>query len=844
MIDFDKYSIKIDDQRILVRSAALHYFRIPGANSWKDRLSKIKACGYNTVDLYFSWAYHSKEPNVYDFTDIRDIRTLLDLTVELGLYIIARPGPYINAELSAGGLPTWLFNIPDMVLRNREDGNYKYSNSFMHAVKEWYSRIIPILNEYQNIIAFQIENEYSTNEAEPDYIQELHDIARKMGIMAPIFHNDTFGACLYSDIVNIYAFDSYPTLNLSYDWRENPYQFEFLDNIESNFRECSPDSPLFVAELQAGWFDKWGGHGYDYIKEKFGRDHINIVTKTVLSQGLTMFNHFMGCGGTSWGKLASSEVYTSYDFASPISESGIPEDNYYKVKEINYFLQSFNFSSTDLIADEREILENEEEGIFAKLRQDNINNCKWLFIRNMCNERKNIKVLNKFSVSLKDFDMKILPNDLNLLGCNLDFSSFSIFSKISKSNHEIILLLLDNDSELIVSGFDDKNIPLNIGFEEYENKLKVKLIDIADNNLLKLSFSKSEKITEFIFLNESTADKTWILDNKIIIGPEFLQNNPYHAVFSKNTVLRILDLDKSNDWQVKNIEIQEKIEIPKLNNWSLFKCSPEIDPEYDFSSWNIANESLDCITNNVYDEFIWYKGKFKGHIEQIILNAKHCYAVYINGIQVFHHDSFHIDHELELSEEITFEIKQNILSKDGENDITVLVQNLGFDKGFENNPDLPRGILYFKSNPEKDIEWRIRGCLTPEIEEWDFAPTDEMDDASKNSYLVRISAEFKVDFSENIYCPMFLTFDKPKFDKALIYLNGNLIGHYWQSLGPQLKFYLIDGFLKQNNLLSLVIWNKNEDYQKIEDYKNMNNNVNINIEIIKHYNMVEVTKFI
>ena len=120
-------------------------------------------------------------PGHYDFTGNKDIRALLDITAELGLYVIARPGPYINAELSAGGLPTWLFNIPDVVIRNRKDCDFIYSEPYMHAVKEWYSRIIPVINEYHNVIAMQIENEYSTNEAEPDYLQELHDLVRESG---------------------------------------------------------------------------------------------------------------------------------------------------------------------------------------------------------------------------------------------------------------------------------------------------------------------------------------------------------------------------------------------------------------------------------------------------------------------------------------------------------------------------------------------------------------------------------------------------------------------------------------------------------------------------------------
>lgn len=837
MIDFDKYSLKINGERILIRSASMHYFRIPDVNMWKNRLSKLKACGYNTVDLYFNWAYHSTEPNKYDFTGIKDIRALMDITNELGLFVIARPGPFLNAEISGGGLPLWLFNKPEIMLRNRKDGDFKYSKIYMHYVREWYSRIIPVLNEYQNIIAFQIENEYSSNEAEPDYIQELYDMAREMGVVTPIFHNDAYGVCLYSDIVDIYAFDSYPTINLNYDWKENCCQFEFLDNIESNLRDCLPTSPLFAAELQAGWFDKWGGQGWDSIRKIFGREHINIVTKTVLSQGLTMYNHYMGCGGTSWDKIACDEVYTSYDFASPIDETGIPQDSYYQVKEINYFLQAFNLADTDIINDSIDV----HDGIFIKSRQDNINDCKWIFARNLNREKTQICLGNDLNFTLKPFDMKILPQELNLKGCKVKFSSFSIFSKIEKEDHETVLLLADDDCELILSDFETNNISSDFITEKKDNSVILKLND-TNNDLIKVNFTREGKTTEFIFLNRDSSDKTWIIDDKIIVGVDFIQDNPYKLVFSKNSEVKILYSDKNADWQSKNIEVNEKILPPKLKNWSFYNCSPEIDPNYDFSSWNLAGENLNCIANNIFDEFIFYKGKFIGAVNEIFINAKHCYSIYINGVEIYYHSSFYPESE-NLNEEIAVKVDQHLLNKHDENDITVLVQNIGFDKGFSNNPNLPRGILKFDSVPERDIEWRIRGGLTPDIEEWDFVDSEELENASENSYLIRASAEFAVNLPKNIYCPMVLNFNNTEFDKAMIYLNGSLVGHYWKSMGPQKKFYLIDGFLKKNNCISLVIWNTGKDYQKIEDYEKSENNVNINIEIIESYCTFDISEF-
>ena len=789
IIDFDKYSLILDNKRLQIRSAAMHYFRNPGTNVWKDRLSKIKACGYNTVDLYFCWQYHSDEPGIYDFTDTKDIRALLDIASELELYVIARPGPYINAELSAGGLPFWLFNVPDAIIRNRTDGNYIYSKPYMEAVKEWYSRIIPIINEYQNIIAFQIENEYSTNEAEPDYIQELYDMARELGVKVPIFHNDAFCACLYSDIINIYAFDVYPTINISQDWHKDTYIFDTLDHIEENLKDCKADAPLYIAELQAGWFDRWRGKGYKYIRELLGKDHINIVTKNSAFSGYHDVQPLYGMRWNFMGKLASDDVYTSYDFAAPISECGIPEENYYKAKEINCFLQAFDLSSTDLIADENTLLEDKAENIYLRLRSDNLNNCNWLFARNLNSLTTELKIPTLYSLALKPYDMKILPVNLKLFGCRLDFSSFSIFGRLEKENYETIFFILDEDSELILSEFENKELSGEGEIEEFEDKIRIKFNKLPENDMFSFKFSRLDKTTEFIFLKENTADKTWLLDGKAIIGPDILLDNPYKAGFREDISLQVSDLNNKSTWHNTKIKAIGDFETSRLCEWKSFKCAPEIDPDYDYSNWKFAenNDKPDCISNRIYDSFIWYKSSFKGFIRQIEISAKHCYSVYLNGSQIYNHNSLYFEGCSEISESITIDIDNDFLNKD-KNEITVLVQNLGFDKGFCNEPNLPRGLLGFKTNPQKTIEWQIRGALTPEREEWGFLPVDDLNDASSNSYLSWHCASFEINRAENIFAPLFLNFNNPPFDKANIYLNGYLIGHYWKSMGPQINF--------------------------------------------------------
>jgi beta-galactosidase len=104
-IAYDRYSLKIDGKRTYIWSGSFHYWRLPSPSLWKDVLQKMKAAGYNAVTIIFDWGYHSPKKGVYDFSGIRNVDRLLDIAKNIGIYVIARPGPYINAETDAGAFP-------------------------------------------------------------------------------------------------------------------------------------------------------------------------------------------------------------------------------------------------------------------------------------------------------------------------------------------------------------------------------------------------------------------------------------------------------------------------------------------------------------------------------------------------------------------------------------------------------------------------------------------------------------------------------------------------------------------------------------------------------------------
>ena len=83
----EKDGFYLNGEPFRVLAGAIHYFRVP-AEYWRDRLLKLKACGFNTVETYVAWNLHEMQEGVYDYSDMLDIEKFLDIAQELGLYAI------------------------------------------------------------------------------------------------------------------------------------------------------------------------------------------------------------------------------------------------------------------------------------------------------------------------------------------------------------------------------------------------------------------------------------------------------------------------------------------------------------------------------------------------------------------------------------------------------------------------------------------------------------------------------------------------------------------------------------------------------------------------------------
>ena len=802
-VTYDKYSLMVDGKRVFIKSGAFHYFRTPGEKMAHDRFQKMKAGGYNTVDLYFNWNYHSHAPGEYDFTGIKDVRKVLQAAKDTGLFVIARPGPFINAEVNAGGLPFWLLKMENVIPRNRIGTEYKYSPKYMEYVAEWYDQIIPIIKEFDNVILFQIENEYATDTMEEDYMHQLYQMVRDRGITCPIFHNDAYFAGLWSNCVDIYALDLYPYINPNQNWKQDNFCFDTLDNVEDIFRCAKEDSPPFIAEMQAGWFDKWDGMGYKHIRDSLGDEHINIMNKTALSQGVTIFNHFLAIGGTNWGNLACDEVYTSYEFTAPIDEFGVPQSNFYKSKEFNYFLDSFDFTKT-----EPKDFDFYQENIYAKLRHDLNNDCDWLFLRGVNEGENNICLPNGKTVKLKPFDMKICPVNLKLKACEIEFSDVEIFARLQNEKEEVIFLLADKNANLYVKD----SVVITGDKKDFEN----------------ITFERDGKKTQFVFLTKALADKSWLLGNKIIFNADYVLPNGAAAI-DKNTEIAYFDLQHGFSKKACSVnEFKNPDKLALLEVKKIDFCSPEIDIDYDYSSWQKICGKTDSLSCGLYDEFIWYKAKIPNSLTEITLSARHLFAVYINGKEVLNRNSYKLEKLQEVPETISIPLNSKILEKDN-NELTILVQNLGFDKGFSGDTNNPRGLVQFKTTPVIPIEFFVREKLSIERHSLKYEST--------NPYLTRITTEFDIDFNDDIFFAKYISFEDFRCRRATIFLNGIKIGRYIKRTHVQEKFYLINEFLKPHNTLEIVVWEKDRNIKSPWGFKSDMKNVKILLGTFKQYQL-------
>ncbi len=306
-------------------AGAIHYFRVPRAY-WRDRLMKLKACGFNAVETYVAWNAHQPTEDSFIYDDMLDIVEFLKIAQELGLYAIVRPGPYICSEWEFGGLPWWLLKDSDIQLRCMND-------HYLAAVDRFYDDLIPRLlpmlcTNGGPILMMQVENEYGSYGDDTEYLRHIRDGFIRRGVDVPLFTSDG------------------PT-----DWMLTGGTLEeclktgnFGSRVEQEFgklRERQPDGPLMCCEFWNGWFDHWTEEHHSRTPEEAAQ-----VLDEILACGGSV-SAYMFHGGTNFGYMNGANcpdpeylqpeyqpTVNSYDDDAPVNEYGGLTKKYFLFRDV------------------------------------------------------------------------------------------------------------------------------------------------------------------------------------------------------------------------------------------------------------------------------------------------------------------------------------------------------------------------------------------------------------------------------------------------------------------------------------------------------------------------------
>lgn len=182
-VALDRYSLLVDGRRLALWSGEMHPFRLPSPSLWRDVLQKMRAYGYNAVDVRLAWNLHSPAPGKYDFTGVRDLDLFLRTAAETRMYVVLDPGPYIGADVDAGGLPGWLTAV--------EGAARTTDPAYLRHADDWLRRVNAIAARHQYSRGTGTVLLYRLDAPGRAGLTRLHEKIRAAGIDVPLLHADS-----------------------------------------------------------------------------------------------------------------------------------------------------------------------------------------------------------------------------------------------------------------------------------------------------------------------------------------------------------------------------------------------------------------------------------------------------------------------------------------------------------------------------------------------------------------------------------------------------------------------------------------------------------------------------
>jgi beta-galactosidase len=192
------FGLLIDAVHVPVYSGAVHYWRLE-RDRWPAILERVASLGFGMVETYIPWSVHETSPGVFDWGEgdpRKDVEAFMRLCEERNLWLLVRPGPLINAELTDFGFPEWVIMDPAVQSRTAVDSVHldaawglhpprpfpvpSYaSERFFELAGGWFDAVCPIIARHLApegcVVAVQSDNETCYDFFDQPYATDYSD---------------------------------------------------------------------------------------------------------------------------------------------------------------------------------------------------------------------------------------------------------------------------------------------------------------------------------------------------------------------------------------------------------------------------------------------------------------------------------------------------------------------------------------------------------------------------------------------------------------------------------------------------------------------------------------------
>lgn len=588
--NYDPKGFIINSKRTFLVSAGLEYARIPH-QLWHDRLLRLKRDGFNCVEIYTFWNFHEPHEGQFDFTGDHDLNAFLKEVKKLGMYAIARVGPYYCAEWDSGGYPVWLRFKDNMLVRSPNAAFEKYTDRF-------FDKLFPIISNNQinkggPIILVQLENEHPLGwgtHIPNQYFQHLKDKAVSLGLTVPYFFSG---------------------LNHG----EDP-----AGNKKLSLDETGRPNPWFTTEFWSVWYNLYNSTQKD--ADIYGRR-----TWKIIAHGGNGYNYYMAHGGTNFDYSNSNEDAASYDYGAAVGQTGDLRPIYYQFKRNALFARSF-----------QDILENSansdsykgmitDTSVVLTARHSDAGDILFLDHRSAGN--LNIRLpADGLTTKLTLGSGEILPVVHNFKftnGVTLNWALTRILGITKQGNTTTMVVFgpTGSPADIKFTSIAKASVlpgskPLNIKGNEI-----IVHADFDKKQPLVYVFKAKAQTIRIVALNTALADRTWFVDDKnrnyIVIGPEYVSE------VNTNKAGKV-SLTTEHFWEQKTCyptwlyaEGYSKMtsadapaigtlpESKFISSWQAKSASAPSLPAFDDSGWKKSVKALEMGADDDNTTNVWYR---------------------------------------------------------------------------------------------------------------------------------------------------------------------------------------------------------------------------------------------